>query len=139
MKIETKFPSCIGAKNKQFSTQYEIRENFGSIKNFCRITKFNYFTATNAINGRLSERKTEFILNQLNELIESTPKPNCDECINDNEREMIRVQLLTRFKTTRNFVAQHPDFSGTFVHNVIAGKRKIRDGRFDQLMKTIQS
>jgi hypothetical protein len=131
--------SLIGANNKLFSTQYQIRENFGSIKNFCRITNFNYFTATNAINGRLSERKTEFILNQLNELIHSTPKPNCDECINDNEREIIRVHLLTRFKTTRNFVKQHPDFSGTFVHNVIAGKRKIRDGRFEQLMKTIQS
>jgi hypothetical protein len=139
MKTETKIKSPIGSDDKQFSTQFHIRENFGSIKNFCRITKFNYFTATNAINGRLSERKTEFILNQLNDLIQSTPKPNCDDCINDNEREIIRVQLLTKFKTTRNFVAQHPDFSGTFVHNVIAGKRKIRDGRFDNLMKSIQS
>lgn len=137
--MKTKIQSLTGSDDKHFRIQFEIRENFGSLKNFCRIAKFNYFTATNAINFRLSERKTEYILNQLDELIKSTPKPNCDECINDNEREMIRVQLLTKFKTTRNFVKQHPDFSGTFVHNVIAGKRKIRDGRFDNLMKTIQS
>jgi hypothetical protein len=139
MKTESTTKSPWGAGNKQFIIQFEIRDDFGSLKNFCRITKFNYYTAINAINGRLSERKTEFILNQLMDLMVSTPKPNCDECINDNEREMIRVQLLTKFKTVRNFVKHHPGFSGTFIHNVIAGKRKIRDDRFFSLLKSIQS
>jgi hypothetical protein len=116
-----------------------IKSRFGSIRHFCVLARFNYWTATNAFNGRLSNDHMLDVLSDIERLIQTTPVPPCSECINTQEREFVRVALITRWKSIQKFVDNNPDFSMTFVHNVISGKRKIRDNRFNQLIETVKS
>lgn len=116
-----------------------IKSRFGSIRQFCELARFNYWTATNAFNGRMENEHMLDVLTDIERLIVTTPVPPCAKCINTQDREFVRVALITRWKSIQKFVDNNPQFSMTFVHNVIAGKRKIRDERFNQLIETVKS
>lgn len=116
-----------------------IKSRFGSIRQFCALARFNYWTATNAFNGRMENDHMLDVLSDIERLIVTTPVPPCAECINTQDREFVRVALITRWKSIQKFVNANPKFSMTFVHNVIAGKRKIRDQRFNELIETMKS
>jgi hypothetical protein len=103
------------------------------------VARFNYWTATNALNGRLELDHMLDVLSDMERLIAAIPVPPCDECINTEDREFVRITLITRWKSIQKFVDNNPEFSMTFVHNVIAGKRKIRDNRFHQLIESVKS
>lgn len=126
-------------RNRIQRIKSNVKSRFGSMRQFCVLARFNYWTATNALNGRMEPDRTLDVLSDIERLIVSTPAPPCSECINTQEREFVRVALITRWKSIQNFVNANPDFSITFVHNVIAGKRKTRDDRFNQLIETVKS
>lgn len=125
--------------NKTIQWRLSIRDliirKYGSIRSFCKLTDQNYFTITNALTGRLSDASCERIVAHCVDLIESTERPTCIECIDDDTRESIRISVLTKWRSMKRFCEKHPEFSITFVHNVIAGKRLNSDNRFRELLK----
>lgn len=126
-------------RNRIQRIKANIKLKFGSIRQFCAVTRFNYWTATNALNGRLELDHTLDVLTDMECLIIASPVQPCEECINTQDREFVRITLITRWKSIQKFVDNNPEFSMTFVHNVIAGKRKIRDNRFHQLIESVKS
>jgi|APFre7841882793_1041355.scaffolds.fasta_scaffold00405_5 hypothetical protein len=115
----------------------KVKTKCGTVKRFCTLSGLNYYTVTNALNNRLCETKTSWILEQIELELGKLQPVQCLECINTKEREKVRIALVTRWKTMKSFCEAHPGFSQTFVHNVIAGKRKEKDGRYLNLCKAL--
>jgi hypothetical protein len=84
---------------------------------------------TSAINGRMSTPRSQSILNQAKQTIHQTELAPCIWCIDNDQRIFVEKAVKTRFGTLQNFCRENPEFSLTFVHNVIAGKRKRVDDR----------
>ncbi len=111
----------------------ELKKQYGSTRHFCRVNQFNYFTITNGLNFRLSSDATMVVFRCVAKILETEFNPECSECITEHQRESIRVAIATKFRTIKSFVQSNPQFTYPFVHNVISGKRKFADSRFNEL------
>jgi hypothetical protein len=116
-----------------------IKRKFKTIRNFCHASGIKYHVMTSAINGRMSTPRSQSILNQAKQSIHETDLAPCIWCIDDDQRKFVENAVKTRFATLQNFCRQNPQFSLTFVHNVIAGKRKRVDDRVLALIDTLQN
>ncbi len=106
-----------------------IKRKFKTIRNFCQASGIKYHVMTSAINGRMSTPRSQSILNQAKQTIHETELAPCIWCIDTDQRIFVEKALKSQFGTLQNFCRQNPQFSLTFVHNVIAGKRKRVDDR----------
>jgi hypothetical protein len=129
----------VSVRSRQERIKSHIKLKFGSIRQFCQVNQFNYWTATNALNMRLEIGHLLEVLTEIECLIIASPVQTCEECINTEDREYVRITLITKWKSIQKFVDNHSQFSMTFVHNVIAGKRKNRDKRFYELIAAINA
>jgi hypothetical protein len=116
-----------------------IKRKFKTIRNFCQASGIKYHVMTSAINGRMSTPRSQSILNQAKQTIHETELMPCVWCIDTDQRIFVEKAVKTRFGTLQNFCRQNPEFSLTFVHNVIAGKRKRVDDRVLALIDTLQN
>lgn len=116
-----------------------IKRKFKTIRNFCHASGIKYHVMTSAINGRMSTPRSQSILNQAKQSIHETDLAPCIWCIDNDQRIFVEKAVKTRFGTLQNFCRQNPQFSLTFVHNVIAGKRKRVDDRVLALIDTLQN
>jgi hypothetical protein len=76
----------------------------------------------------------------INDLLKAAAKINFinPDVIQPHERELVRVGILTRFKSVKGFCEKHPQFTKVFISNVINGRRIRRDKRVDELIKFSQ-
>jgi hypothetical protein len=109
--------------------QTAIKRKFRTIRNFCDASGIKYHVMTNAITGRLSSPRSQDVLNKAKQQIAECELLPCVWCIDNEQREFVKNAVKTRFGTLQNFCKIHPEFTLTFVHNVIAGKRKRVDDR----------
>jgi len=116
-----------------------IKRKFKTIRNFCHASGIKYHVMTSAINGRMSTPRSQSILNQAKQTIHETELMPCVWCIDKDQRIFVERSLKSQFGTLQNFCRQNPQFSLTFVHNVIAGKRKRVDDRVLALIDTLQN
>jgi hypothetical protein len=116
-----------------------IKRKFKTIRNFCQASGIKYHVMTSAINGRMSTPRSQSILNQAKQTIHETELAPCIWCIDTDQRIFVEKALKSQFGTLQNFCRQNPQFSLTFVHNVIAGKRKRVDDRVLALIDTLQN
>jgi hypothetical protein len=116
-----------------------IKRKFKTIRNFCQASGIKYHVMTSAINGRMSTPRSQSILNQAKQTIHETELAPCIWCIDNDQRIFVEKALKSQFGTLQNFCRQNPQFSLTFVHNVIAGKRKRVDDRVLALIDTLQN
>jgi hypothetical protein len=125
-----------------------IRKRFGSIRRFCEILnknniQINYTSLTNAFSGRTSEVRQKYIVDFVTILLSDEKLQKSCQKMNDliqpEEREEIRLEILKNFKNVSTFSKLNDEFNQVFVHNVISGKRKRRDNRFNELQKVLTS
>lgn len=109
--------------------QTAIKRKFRTIRNFCESSGIKYHVMTNAITGRLSSPRSQDVLNKAKQQIAECELLPCVWCIDQDQREFVKKAVKNRFGTLQNFCKNHPEFTLTFVHNVIAGKRKRVDDR----------
>lgn len=128
----------LNMEQKVKQLQEGIYNKFGNVRAFCAQTGANYHTTTNLFNGRIAARNIEAVYMECKRLFERTKAVKCAECINNKDAEGVRIALVTRWKTVTNFCQAYPGFSQTFVHNVITGKRKSKDGRYANLLKALK-
>ena len=114
-----------------------IKRKFKTIRNFCQASGIKYHVMTSAINGRMSTPRSQSILNHAKQSIHETELAPCIWCIDNDQRMFVEKALKSQFGTLQNFCRQNPEFSLTFVHNVIAGKRKRVDDRVLALIETL--
>lgn len=134
-----KFPKTKQITFGQFAgcVKHELKKQYGSTRHFCRVNQFNYFTITNGLNHRLSNDATMDVFRCVAKILETEFNPECSDCITEQQRESIRVAIATKFRTIKSFVQSHPQFTYPFVHNVISGKRKFADSRFNELFNSV--
>lgn len=114
----------------------QIKSKFGSVRAFAKASGIKYFTLVNYFTGRMKEEQAAKFASELPAIIEAT---NADSkgLIQDVERNQLRVELITKHKSVRNFCKANPDFSMTFVSNIIRGARKKKDARFNELIQSV--
>jgi len=118
---------------KQSKLKKAIKDKFGSVDQFCKLSGLSYWATINVLNGRISKDKTPDLIDQIKIKLNSVEASN-EKLIKDEEREFVRIMLISKFKSMKNFCEKNPKFSLTFVSNVINGRRKKRDQRFQNLL-----
>ncbi len=111
-----------------------IKAKFGSVGRLSDLSGFPYWTMINVLNERIAPEKVPGLIAMIQEKFEET-EPDADKFIKPEEREFVRIMLISKFKSIKNFCEKNPKFSMTFVSNVINGRRKKRDQRFKNLLK----
>lgn len=122
---------------KTIELKKAIKTKFGSVGNFAVLSGLSYWTITNAFNNRIAIDKIDFVLKEIELKFRTTDSKN-EKLIKPEEREFVRLMLVAKFKSLQNFCNKNPKFSLTFVSNVINGRRKKKDQRFDSLLKKCQ-
>jgi hypothetical protein len=114
----------------------QIKSKFGSVRAFSQASGIKYFTLVNFFTGRMKEEQAAKFESELPAIIEST-SANVESLIQDSERETLRVSILTKHKSLRNFCKTNEGFSMTFVSNIIRGARKKKDARYNELIQSL--
>lgn len=119
--------------------QNGIKRKFGTIRNFCESSGVKYHVITNAMTGRLPGQRSQKVLELAKQQINDFDLMPCVWCIDQEQREFVKKGVKNKFGTLQNFCKNHPEFTLTFVHNVIAGKRKRVDDRVLALIDAINT
>lgn len=119
--------------------QNGIKRKFGTIRNFCESSGVKYHVITNAMTGRLPGQRSQRVLELAKQQIAEFELLPCVWCIDQDQREFVKKGVKNKFGTLQNFCKNHPEFTLTFVHNVIAGKRKRVDDRVLALIDAINT
>jgi len=119
--------------------QSGIKRKFGTIRNFCDSSGVKYHVITNAMTGRLSGQRSQRVLELAKQQINDFDLMPCVWCIDDNQRDFVKKGVKNKFGTLQKFCEKYPEFTMTFVHNVIAGKRKRVDDRVLALIDAINT
>lgn len=117
----------------------EIKNKFGTIKSFVTASGLNQNQMISYINNRMSDhKKMEFERLIKTKIDEIGPGFVPQNLINETEREMIRLFVVTNFRSIRNFSNIHPEFSLTFISNIITGRKKTKEKRWFRLLSLIE-
>lgn len=119
--------------------QNGIKRKFGTIRNFCESSGVKYHVITNAMTGRLPGQRSQRVLELAKQQIAECELLPCVWCIDQDQREFVKKGVKNKFGTLQNFCKNHPEFTLTFVHNVIVGKRKRVDDRVLALIDAINT
>lgn len=115
-------------KNKTLKER--IVEKFGSVRAFAFHDKqpLPAWTVIRVLNGD-KKRHVDFLTNKIEESLEKLKPSN--KYITDGQRELIRRTILIEFGSFAEFVRKYPDYSKTFVSNIVKGRKK----KFDESAK----
>lgn len=118
----------------------EIKEKFGTIKSFVTASGLNENQMIAYIHNRMSDhKKVEFERLIKSKIDEIAPGFVPQNVINDNDREKVRLFVVTHYKSIRNFTKIHPEFSLTFISNIVTGRKKTKEKRWFKLLSLIET
>lgn len=118
----------------------EIKEKFGTIKSFVTASGLNENQMIAYIHNRMSDhKKLEFERLIKSKIDEIAPGFVPQNVINDNDREKVRLFVVTHYKSIRNFTKIHPEFSLTFISNIVTGRKKTKEKRWFKLLSLIET
>jgi hypothetical protein len=115
-----------------------IRKKYGSIINFSKMTGIRYSVLTNFFGYRMIPSTEERVLIAIND------KLNHDITykmlfITDDERIEVRKLIFGYYKNVRTFCTKYPQFSNTFISNVLNGIRLNKDAKFINLLNVLKN
>lgn len=118
----------------------EIKQKFGTIKSFTDVAGIN----PNQMIAFLNNRMSNATKNQFEQLVRTkidsiAPGFKPTNLINDDEREMVRQFVVVNYKSIRSFCKQHPEFTLTFVSNIITGRKKTKEKRWHKFISLMQN
>lgn len=118
----------------------EIKEKFGTIKSFVTASGLNENQMIAYIHNRMSDhKKLEFERLIKSKIDEIAPGFVPQNMINDNDREKVRLFVVKHYKSIRNFTKIHPEFSLTFISNIVTGRKKTKEKRWFKLLSLIET
>lgn len=117
----------------------EIKQKFGTIKSFTDFAGINPNQMIAFLNNRMSNETKSQFEQRIRNIIESAPadfRPS--NLITDQEREMVRQFVAVNYKSIRSFCKVHPEFTLTFISNVITGRKKTKEKRWHKLIDVMR-
>jgi len=120
--------------------KFRIRKKFGTIRCFCRLTGVDEKMIRHFLSGKMSPGSATITHKAITRLlvVYSKVKITNPDVIQPHERELVRVGIVTRFKSVSGFCEKYPQFNKVFISNVINGRRIRHDKRVDDLYMVIQ-
>lgn len=119
-----------------------ILNSFGTISAFVRIKNLSKDQERNLrhyFSGKMAKNKVERFQFWLDKKMRPSGK-NLDPLeITTQERKTVRSSIFVGFSTVEEFVKKYPEFTQTFVSNVITGRKIRRCSRFDLLFSILRS
>jgi uncharacterized protein YeaC (DUF1315 family) len=115
-----------------------IKTKFGTIGRFIHLAGLEKKPVMSWMAGRMSQTLVDDFTRVLDTAIKQIDPHPDPRKITQEQRDFIRLQILIHWKTISNFTQQHPEFSHTFISNVITGRRKTADQRLNDLVLVIQ-
>jgi hypothetical protein len=114
-----------------------IRKKYGSIVNFSKMTGIRYSVLTNFFAYRLIPSSEEKTLIAINDKLSNDV--NLKKLyISDDERIEVRKMIFGHYKNVKAFSTKYPQFSNTFIGNVLNGVRRIKDAKFLSLVNLLK-
>jgi len=115
-----------------------ICQKFGNVKRFCQLSGLSYQMLSNLINQRYSGAKMNEHLDTVESLIQTTRNIILDGELTETMREMVRIEILLKFKTIKNFVELHPEYSAAYISAIKNGQKVKIDERVKSLFKVLK-
>ncbi len=123
--------------NRKEFLKNEVLKKFGSINAFANHRKqdLNSWIVVRTLNGSRKKDQERF----LNIIERSINDLESEKEIPTSTREFIRRTILNSFGSRSNFNREFPQFSKSFISNVINGKKKIFDNKTRALLAVVIS
>jgi hypothetical protein len=115
-----------------------IKEKFGTIKHFAYSADIHYAELNKYFAQRMRPKLAEEFKKKIDELIVQTDVKHINNRILAEEREYIRAKILTNYKNVERFLVDNPEFTKSFISNVINGRKIRNDKRYRRLLATVQ-
>jgi len=115
-----------------------ICQKFGNVKRFCQLSGLSYQMLSNLINERYSGAKLNEHLDTVESLIKTTRNIILDGELTKTHREMVRIEILLKFKTIKKFVELHPEYSAAYISAIKNGQKVKIDERVKSLFKVLK-
>ena len=115
-----------------------ICQKFGNVKRFCQLSGLSYQMLSNLINQRYSGAKMNEHLDTVESLIQTTRNIILDGELTETMREMVRIEILLKFKTIKKFVELHPEYSAAYISAIKNGQKVKIDERVKSLFKVLK-
>jgi hypothetical protein len=133
--METIVETTITLKNYD-SLKQQIRNKYGSIQEFARISGIRYTKINNLFAYRMPKASEDKLVEEIKSKINSIDA--AELFMTNDERLAIRGMIFTNYKSVRAFCADFPEFSMTFVSNVLNGVRTKKDAKYNAFVLTLQ-
>lgn len=127
--------TTITVKNHDALKQ-QIRSKYGSIQDFARLSGIRYTKINNLFAYRMPKASEEKLLQEINAKLNEID--STDLFMTNEERLAIRGMIFTNYKSVRAFCADFPEFSMTFVSNVLNGVRTKKDTKYNAFVATLK-
>lgn len=107
-----------------------IKQKFKTLKHFAYSADIDYYLLNKFFGRKLGSTNMDETKVLVQNYLKTT---ECKPFVNDvlpEEAEYIRKRILINYRSMSQFITDNPQYSKSFVSNVINGKRKRRDARF---------
>lgn len=115
----------------------EIKAKFKTLKHFAHSAELEYSTLNKFFGRKLGAVNMDETRNQIARLMTETEVKPILHQIQPDEREFIRRKIMLSYKSVNQFLTDNPQFSKSFMSNIINGKRKNKDMRYRTLKDTV--
>ena len=115
-----------------------ICQKFGNVKRFCQLSGLSYQMLSNLINERYSGAKLNEHLDTVESLIQTTRNIILNGELTETMREMVRIEILLKFKTIKKFVELYPEYSAAYISAIKNGQKVKIDERVKSLFKVLK-
>ncbi len=115
----------------------QIKSHFGSIKAYCMDTRVSYRRALTMFN-KLEFKKDFYEKVKSNYYSNSKPGMAVFGRIPPEDRESIRICIVTNFKSASEFSLKHKEYNNVYISNVISGRLKTRTTKYVRLIKLLE-
>lgn len=127
--------TTITVKNHETLKQ-QIRSKYGSIQDFARLSGIRYTKINNLFAYRMPKASEDKLLQEINSKMNEIDPT--DLFMTNEERLAIRGMIFSNYKSVRAFCADFPEFSMTFVSNVLNGVRTKKDAKYNAFVTTLK-
>ena len=115
-----------------------ICAKFGNVKRFSQLSGLSYQMLSNLLNDRYSGDKLNEHVDTVESLIQTTRNVILDGELTETHREMVRIEILLKFKTIKRFIELHPEFSAAYISAIKNGQKVKIDNRVKSLFKVLK-
>jgi len=114
----------------------KIREKFGSLKSFCKVSNTKYKDALRILNT--SDFTVEEISEMQYQYRELDANVEIEGFISVKSRNRIRITILTHFNSYTDFCKKHYKYDVVYITNVVKGNLKRESKKYKLLIELLK-